>query len=40
MDNTGIGKTNKDHLLQYFKYQNLAGMGEDTDNKLVIGNDF
>lgn len=40
MDNTGIGKTKKTQLIDYFKYQSIATMGDTSENKLIVGNDF
>ena len=40
METMNIGKANKDSLLKYFKYQRIDGMGDDTPNKLIVGNKF
>lgn len=40
LEHTGIGQANKSQLLDYFKYQNVAAMGEESENKLIVGNSF
>lgn len=40
MDNTGIGNAKKPQLIDYFKYQNIGAMGEESSNKLIVGNNF